>query len=607
LKQDAYDVLIIGGGLAGLALARQLLISSDKKILLVDRRELPPTRQKVGEATVQMSGYYYARVLQMEEHLLRRHYMKYNLRFLWRREGEGAQPDCYYDYHQSYIRKLSNIATYQLDRNAFEAELLRVNREHPNFTFEPSVRDLDVTLSEDGAGPDAPHTFRFADAAGAPVAGTADWVVDASGRGKFLKRRLGLERKSPVRHGTTFCWVDGLVDIEQLSPLSPKEQRIHPHRSALGHTPAFLATNHFCGEGFWFWTIPLHGITSLGLVYDNTLVPREEVGTPEKMIDWVCRRFPLFERDLRQRKIVDQSGFVDFAFDSAQTLSPRRWALCGEACRFADPLYSPGGDLISLYNTLICDAILTENRERLPEKVRLYEQLARSIYEAYLPSYAVSYETLGDQECFSLRYVWELSIYFGFYVFPFINDLFTDPTFAVGFLRRFSKLGPINRGLHHFLVGYYRWKKQRPLEPTTEPTYFEFMELGHLQAAEQCFYKVGVGSEEARRVLDEQLTNFEELARWIVAHVTAAVTGDPRAWSHDFVAGIAVDDITFDPTAMAEKLAACPKGGAPKVPADFAWTLAVPSGDRFRSPQPAQPPAKPPATIPAAELVGAAE
>jgi hypothetical protein len=33
----------------------------------------------------------------------------------------------------------------------------------------------------------------------------------------------------------------------------------------------------------------------------------------------------------------------------------------------------------------------------------------------------------------------------------------------------------------------------------------------------------------------------------------------------------------------------------------------VPSRDRFRSPQPAQPPAKPPATIPAAELVGAAE
>ena len=50
------DVLIIGGGLAGLTLARQLLLRSDKRVLLVDRRALPPTKQKVGEATVQMSG-----------------------------------------------------------------------------------------------------------------------------------------------------------------------------------------------------------------------------------------------------------------------------------------------------------------------------------------------------------------------------------------------------------------------------------------------------------------------------------------------------------------------------------------------------------------------
>ena len=38
-------------------------------------------------------------------------------------------------------------------------------------------------------------------------------------------------------------------------------RRLRPERSALGHFPTFLATNHFCGEGYWFWVIPLHGRT----------------------------------------------------------------------------------------------------------------------------------------------------------------------------------------------------------------------------------------------------------------------------------------------------------------------------------------------------------
>ena len=89
----------------------------------------------------------------------------------------------------------------------------------------------------------------------------------------------------------------------------------------------------------------------------------------------------------------------------------------------------------------------------------------RAFYEAYVPSYAVSYDVLGDQETFALKYSWELAIYFAFYVFPFINDLFTDTRFLPGFLRRFSHLGPINHGLLDLLVGLYNWKKERRMLP----------------------------------------------------------------------------------------------------------------------------------------------
>src|ERR1051325_5399408 len=100
-----YDVAIIGGGLAGLSLARQLLLNSDKTILLLEKRAAIPMKlQKHGEATVQLSAYYFSKVLDLEEHLLREHFMKYNLRFYWKTEGKENRS--FEDYSQSYVRAM---------------------------------------------------------------------------------------------------------------------------------------------------------------------------------------------------------------------------------------------------------------------------------------------------------------------------------------------------------------------------------------------------------------------------------------------------------------------------------------------------------------------
>ncbi|HKI02082.1 MAG TPA: hypothetical protein VKK31_08885 [Thermoanaerobaculia bacterium] len=578
----SVDVLIIGAGLAGLTLARQLLLARPEyRILMLDRlAEIPSPKQKVGEATVQVSGYYYSRVLEMEEHLLREHFLKYNLRFYWKTQRGG---DVWEDLSQSYIRKISNIATYQLDRNLFEGAVLEKNREHPNFELIHPMANLHVDLAAEGSG--GLHAFRF-EADGREISGRATWVVDASGRGRFLVRKEKLDRPSPIKHGSSFLWVEGLLDPEKCTNLDRKAIRIRPERSALGHFPTFLATNHYCGEGYWFWEIPLHGKTSLGLVFDSANVNFKDVSTAEKLVEWICREYPLYARDLPNRKILHHSGLTSFALDNGQTISPDRWALVGEACRFTDPLYSPGGDLISTYNTLVSDAILTEGRKELETKIRFYEPLARAIYEAYVPSFAVSYCTLGDQESFSLRYVWELSVYFSFYVFPFINDLLTEQTFLPGFLRRFGQLGPINHGMHRILAAYYRWKKENVVMASPEPVFFEFTEVGALAAAELTFYKVGVSLDEARHVLDEQLENLRDLARWTAAHIASAVLDDPRATTNAaFIRGIDVNDLQFDPDAMAERLeAACRETDEV-----YVWRFDVPCMARFKTERLAQP------------------
>jgi len=536
-------VVIIGAGLAGLSLARHLLLATDRDVLVIDRsRQVPSAKQKVGESSVQVAGYYFAKVLELEEYLLRSHYMKYNLRFYWQSPGRPARD--FEDLSQSYIRNLSNIACYQLDRNVLEAELLRLNVQSPRFRFVAGVEGLDVELAESG-----PHRVRFR-AGGSPADVRADWVVDTTGRGRFLVRELGLNQPSPIRHGSSILWVDGLLDIEKLTDSSPREVRQNRARADLGHLPFWLATNHFMGEGYWFWVIPLQGKTSLGLVYDHRCVRHDDVSSTRKLTDWVCDTFPLFARDLPRRTVIDYMCYKEYAYGCSQTISASRWAMSGMAGRFTDPLYSPGSDFIAVHNTLIVDAILTRDPGLLARKCRAFEMLAQALYGSLLPTFSTSYDTLGDQEAFTLKYTWELSVYFSFFVFPFINDLSTDLGFVPRYLMRFARLGAINSGLQSFLSGFYQWKGSRPPE-AREPLFHDFSSLAPLRRAESTFYRVGVSSAEADRVLAEQLESLEELARFIVAWIYAAVLDDPRALtSRALVEGIDFRALAFDVEAM---------------------------------------------------------
>ncbi len=543
-QRNNYDVVIIGGGLAGLSLARHLLLETDKRVLLLEQREsIPAKKQKYGESSVQVAGYYYAKVLGLEEYLFLHQFMKYNLRFYWKTSGRAN--DRFEDYSQAYIRTFSNIPCYQLDRNTFEAELLRRNLENSRFSLQTSIRNLDVSLSEDCS----PHEVHF-EVDSQQQTARANWVVDTSGRGRHLSRKMEMIEETPIQHGSAFMWVDGLVDIEKLTDSSPRDVRLNKDRRKTGHSPQWLGTNHFMGEGFWFWVIPLQGKTSLGVVFDNATFPRERVTSAEKLRDWICEEFPLFERDLYGREILDYSALKSYAHGCKQTISPARWAMSGEAGRFTDPLYSPGSDFIALHNSLIVDAILTEKPAELQRKCWLYEMLMESMYNSLLPTYARSYDVLGDQEAFVLKYTWELSIYFSFFVFPFINDLATNSEFVPAFLSRFSRLGAMNAKVQQFLSDFYQWKKINGRSPS-EPVFYDFMQLEPLKRAEQTFYQVGVTGDEAKTVLDDQLVSLKELAKFIVAYIYSVVLDDERVLTNgSFVASIDLKNLAFDTACM---------------------------------------------------------
>ncbi len=536
-----YDVVIIGAGLAGLALSTQLLKYTDKTILLLDKWDDPPTKtQKVGESLVQLSGYYFSKILDLEDYLMINQYLKYNLRFYWQ-TGTGEH-DFWKDVSSSSIKTISNIATFQLDRNHIEKYMMKRAKEDRRFQFVGGTRDIAADLSES----EDPHTVSFNKGKT-----TCRWVVDCSGRGGVLKKKMGLEKESPIKHGATWCWVEGLVNYEKFTDHSHAEILMDRSRQTTGNFPFVNATSHFCGKGRWFWVIPLHGITSLGLVFEHASVNPDEVSNAKKMIEWVCKDWPMFARDLPHRKVVDEGRFHSYSHDCKQTISANRWAMAGEAGRFTDPLYSPGSDLIAIYNTLVVDAIQTDDKAQLEEKVALAEQIERAMYEAYVPTYELSYNALGDQEAFTLKYTWELAIYFGFYVMPFINQLFTNRRYMQTFLRRFAIFGPINKSVQQFLSEFYMWKYNNGIKPLPEPLNIEFYSIQPLKESETLFYQIGLTVEEAEDQTEKHVERMREFARYIYAHIYAVILGDKRVLLNAaFIKSLKLRETKFDPEAM---------------------------------------------------------
>ena len=82
----SYDVVILGGGLAGLSLAIQLRQQfAALQILVIERRAhpVPPAAHKVGESSVEIGAHYFETVLGLKEHLERHQLKKFGFRFFF--------------------------------------------------------------------------------------------------------------------------------------------------------------------------------------------------------------------------------------------------------------------------------------------------------------------------------------------------------------------------------------------------------------------------------------------------------------------------------------------------------------------------------------------
>lgn len=395
-----HDVVVLGGGLAGLTLALQLRRRHPGIDVLVLERNRHPVREaafKVGESSVEVGAHYFADVLGLRPHLESEQLVKFGLRYFF----NDQRPQLDRCTELGVSQELST-GSWQLDRGRLENFLGGHVRENGvDFRDGAVVRTINITT--DGT----PHRVEF-EHDGGTHAVDARWVVDASGRAGLLKRKFGLAQANG--HDVNAAWwrIDGRIDIGQWSDDPAWRARCNP-------PDRWRSTNHLCGPGYWFWLIPLaSGSHSLGIVCDAAMHPLDTMNTHAKAMAWLQKHQPQAAAVLEASatQVQDFRFLRGFSYGCKQVYSADRWALTGEAGVFLDPFYSPGSDFIALSNTYVCDLIdIDRDGGPLEAYAPLYQQLYFSFYENALTLYRGQYPIFGNALVMPLKIMWDYTLY----------------------------------------------------------------------------------------------------------------------------------------------------------------------------------------------------
>lgn len=395
-----HDVLILGGGLAGLTLAIQLKRQDPEiDIAVIERRAhpVPEAAHKVGESTVEIGAHYFANMLGLREHLESEHIRKFGFRFFFS-DGRRDIDRC----TELGVSRILPTPSWQIDRGRFENFLgEEARRLGVRFHDGAVVRAIELSENDDD------HRVRW-ERDGAVAEAAARWVVDASGRAGLLKRKFDLA--APEIHDANAVWwrVDGFIDPALWSDDADWLSRCTP-------PDRWRSTNHMCGPGYWFWLIPLSsGAHSLGIVCDAVMHPLETMNTHEKAMAWLRRHQPRVAEALErpEHRLQDFLFLRHFSHGCRQVFSGDRWALTGEAGVFLDPFYSPGSDYIAIANTLICD-LIAKDRGGHPfaPYAEIYQQLYFGFFENTMTLYRGQYALFGDAQVMPVKVIWDYTYY----------------------------------------------------------------------------------------------------------------------------------------------------------------------------------------------------
>ena len=453
------DVLIMGGGLAGMTLALQLRQRlPELQILVLERREhpVPLAAHKVGESSVEIGAHYFEHALGLREHLQGQQLRKFGFRFFF---SEGRR-----DLHRVTELGASRplpVPSYQIDRGIFENFLgEECQRRGIRFVDDAMVRKIELSES------DTPHQVQWQRKGEDLQQTPARWVIDACGRAGLIKRQLGLAQDNAHAAHAVWFRISERIHIDGW-PLEGDADEAQAWRERCATPTRWLSTNHLVGAGYWVWLIPLaSGSHSVGIVADPKYHALDRMNTFEKAMDWLQEFQPALFDDLdgKRSKLQDFAFFKRFSHDCKQVFSEHRWALAGEAGRFLDPFYSPGSDFIAIGNTYITELVARDHAgQRLAAHTQIYEQVFRSFYDSTLALYVDQYGLFGDPEVLPSKVIWDYTYYWSVLAQMFCQERLTDLA-SLGHLRdELAVCQKLNIEVQNFLRAWGEVSERRNL------------------------------------------------------------------------------------------------------------------------------------------------
>ena len=370
MRDETFDLVVIGGGPAGSAVS-SFVAMQKHRVLLLERERFP--RYQIGESLLPVTVHGICRMLGVDEELKEANFMrKRGGTFRW---GTRVEPWTFAFKDTWLLAGEDTGYAYQVERSRFDKLLLdNARRKGVDVREECAVTEL---LVDNGRVTGVEYT----DDTGQRRTARARFVIDASGHRSQLHQHVG----------------------ERIFSRFFQNVALYAYFENGKRLPPPNAGNILCAafDQGWFWYIPLSDkLTSVGAV-----IAREHAEALQDGHEQAMSRFidacPIIKDYLASATRVTTGQYgqfrvrKDYSYCNTKFFSPG-FALIGDAACFIDPVFSSGvhlatyGALLAArsINTVLAgdldeERCFTEFEQRYRHEYRVFYDFLVSFYDMH--------------------------------------------------------------------------------------------------------------------------------------------------------------------------------------------------------------------------------